>query len=1174
MYAPLQPQPASLFQFYYSRSEKDYRSDAGCDAGDIVVNDDRKLTFNNVTGNEQLSLRAARNDQDVVIDDPDDRQLHIAELVEQCDCVGQLEGWNGWRREFRFLEVIEELNDVTATINDDDLQIYIRKSLKTFDNSPADDTLSQDTETPDNEQLSVKATRGSKNIVNDDHADRYLSTADIEHCDSVCADGWRKDFRSLEVIEELSDVTAIRGNEDDFEICIRKTPPITFNSSSVDSPGNDTEVTGTEHREPLPKPAEAACDKHADNATVLYALSDQRNETDAIGKQSPGLSTLLTDLLASGSGVKTLTEAADRNSRSSAELVKFFNALLVQSGVAETKSVKADIETFQPLSAGDKESTSDTHPDASKSVQVDAVDGVATATRGSLSRTVISCKQTGFNRNKHKKKREKDSDISRKLTSGLLVKAPRLACDLESTKPIESMPFDTINDNTGCVTSRNCIQTKEFKDEETRPRLSRRSRGRGKVSELIKLFESASAPKLDSSATPSDVKRATISAAVSVGQLLRRASEQEVMMSGGQSACALLDVHAKQTTVPSARSSEVLCSADVAQAPYVSGDKCPSSPEAEAVVQKSTARWPTMSRIRRKNARRRVCTTSAGDGATLRMYRDGPSELRNSRLDVRPASANDDISENLPYDDNGIGETSKADTSWNEDVHLANDDSSQCQCASKMLSANSSLWTEIRRCDVANVASTSNPLNSPPIVVSGRPTVADSTSLLSSAPREENLCKLPSSSSSSSSHRPSKLPQTCEVVVTANALSPSASCTGDVGGRHETGKPASRYVNKCPIAHFNDSVHPSTNYTACGRLMISPRGGLPPDQPLSTVTPDSANAMTKESEETPSLEVATNDDCQRFNARSWFIAGGPRLLELPERLTASRKDVAAIVHRGNSRRRHTRKATFAIETGCQAVHSALRITDATVHLLNKVDVNSTHLRGANGNDGAEYSVDWSSGAEKRQSITKQPRSREVQAVRHRSSRGVAKVMQGDEKLCEQLASKKETVCRAAATKSTEFDPDCDVIAASGGDARTLSTRTRRDRLEGDRSTINSTQSSIRRSSDVASSRCPHQDPVDEPQSSKQFNTTSTSGTSSTTANCGLVPDGEPTRCPGSVTVVHSRRRSTSDRPSAVTFETPAQTERTQQQATERYKRLAQQFLLTSLLEYRLDIQRK
>lgn len=447
----------SLFRLYYSRSEKDFRSDLGRDAGEVVANADRKPYFQGVAGSDQLSVMTSRD----VNSDNSDRRLNMAEIVVQCDSVGALEDWNSLQKEFHPLEMIEELTDVTATMsNEDDLKIYIRSSPKTF-NDTSDATPGRDTEIPD---------------------------ADV-----------------------------------------------------------------AENRTLLQKPIKAACNLHLENTAVLHTLARPQNETDAIGEKSPGLSTLLTDLLADTPGARTLMEAIDSKSRFSPELIQVFRALLIQSGVGETASVDDGIKMLHPLNAGvDDLAVSGCPPDASKFLHADA-DRVATTTEhdfGSLEtesdilrrltpRLVVkprlSCdlestkptesvspnaedaadinllqllkepicdnmghvsvsgKQAGLNRNRYRKKRGKESEILRRLTPRLVVK-PRLSCDLESTKPIESPNAEDAADtklhslkqptldNMGCMTSTNSIQTNDFNDDplstgETRQRISRKSRG-------------------------------------------------------------------------------------------------------------------------------------------------------------------------------------------------------------------------------------------------------------------------------------------------------------------------------------------------------------------------------------------------------------------------------------------------------------------------------------------------------------------------------------------------------------------------------------------------------------------------------------------------------------------------------------------------------------------------
>lgn len=717
--------------------------------------------------------------------------------------------------------------------------------------------------------------------------------------------------------------------------------------------------------------------------------------------------------------------------------------------------------------------------------------------------------------------------------------------------------------------------------------------------ELIRLFESASASTLNSSSSPIDIKRATISAAVSVGELLRRASEQQVTSS------ALQDVCANQPKISSPTSTEALSSADV-------GDERLSTPEAAVVVHKSTARWPTISR--RKHARRHIHTISVSDSAASRNDLDRPSEIRNSRSDDGTAPVKDDR-EKLPQVDDSIGKNSKAVPRRSEEgVKQINDDSCECHRAAIIHSSSSSSTTDepaAQGCD--GVAGTSK-LSSP--AVSDHPTTVDSASFSSPAGRQKDVCCLPTSSSSSSSsfRRPSKSPGTCEVAVTADTFRPVAGGCGDLGGRHEEGVPTSSDVNKCHVvhlnedvhpptnytasrrpvlpssvghardAHFDDEVHPSMNYTALRRPVLCLSVGHPQERLIPTALPENVALTTDISTEVPLPEVATSNGCQRFNNQSWFVAGGPRLVEVPRWPSTSGKDFVAIVHQSVA----TAKATLEIETSCPALYPVLRMTDVTVHLVNKVDVDNIHVGEGNGTAGIEHTADPSSRGEKRpsaKSTTRRSDSREVRqrmvttsrlpTHTHRSSRAVAKSAKGDEKLCEKSAnSNDETVCSAATTKTARIGHELDVVASPGaalrgrGDTKTLGARKNRDRTKRDYKSVAS--SSRRTATDVTSATCLHDDTP-----SKDSGTTPPTRTSSVMANCRLV-SGEPIQSTSGVTVVHSRRRTTSDRPSVVTFKTSSQADRhrTQPPATDSYKRLAQQFLLTSLLEYRLESQRK
>ena len=1035
------------------------------------------------------------------------------------------------------------------------------------------------------EQVSVRTTPNNQDVVDADNGKSRLNVADIAvHRDSICA---QKEFRPLEIIEELTKVTANTSNEGDLKIYIRKSPKTSNNATNA-TVDLDTEVPDTENRASLPKLVTTACDKHPENSAVLCALSHRQTETDAVNEKLPGLTTLLAELLTNGSGAKSLPAATGSGSRFAGEIVQVFDALLVRSGVRETAPVGTDVKTLHSLSAEVNDCTANKRPDESNFLQADSVATTAGNDFGSVPCTAISDKWADFNKSRCGQETERKSDIVWRLTPRLLIK-PHLCCDLASTKPKDSMLCNTEDANTelsspkepsyydnGCTTSTNSIQTNTEDPQstgETRQRIPRRARGRGKVRELIKLFESVSASTLDNNASPIDVKRATISAAVSVGEMLRRASEQEVT-SCDQNACALLDVSAKQTTT-SSKSTEALSSGDISQAPNIAGGECLPKLE-EIVLHKSTAKWPTMSRVRRKRNHRPVCTTAVDESASPRVNVDRLSEISNSISDTRTAPPDDD-GKKLSLADDNVSKMSKAvPLLGKEDVKLMKDDGPEHQDASTIHSANSLLRTErpeTDRCKVADAASTSK-ISSP--AVSGIPTVVESGNVSSQPARQEHFYHLPSSSSSSSSQWQSKTLHTCEVAATANTFIPSAGGSGDVGGRHDKGRPAFSDV-KCEP--FNEKIHPATNYTAHDGPMLP---STPRQQPLSTASPVSVTATIQESKEIlSSSELATNDDCQRFNAQSWFIAGGPHLAEVSRWSLTSAKDLTAINHRNKWSRRRPAKATLKTETSCPAAYPVLRMTHVTVHLLNNVD--SMHVGAGNGTGGAEYAVDSSSRGEKRQSTrltTKQSCSHEIQAAKHKRSRTVNKLTKGEEQLREKPASRNETVFSAAKTKTTGLDHKFDVTPSPDADFRgrddvkTPRSRKNRDRLERDCKSVSSILSSSRRTtSDVASDTRPTDDPTSKRLSPSDKHADIGLPTS-IMANCGLV-SGEPIQSPCGVTVVCSRRRSTLERPSSVTFRTPSQLgDQTQLSATDSCTTLAQQFLLTSLVEYRLDARRK
>jgi len=1103
----------SLIQLHYSRSDKDFRSHVGCDAGVIVANDDRTSSVSDVTGSEQRPLGTAQKSDDVVDDGNRSRGLNVADVVMRYDDIDALNGWDCSLKEFRPLETIAELVDVTAAItNEDELTIRVRTSPNTVSDTP-DNTRRQNTEVPD-----------------------------------------------------------------------------------------------TEHRVPLLKPVITACDE-LQHSTVSDALTSMRqNQPVAVGEKSPGLTTMLSDWLTGGSGVRKLTEAVgvDSNSRFAGELIHVFDALLIQPGVGETESVTADIKMLQPLIDGADDWTRSERPGASKLLQAD-IDSVARVLAKTaedkfehLASTAVSGNErAGVNKNRSGRKKERESDIVWRLIPRLSVK-PDPTCDVATIKLIDqpcnakesnpelSTPKQPSSYDIGCMTATKSAKTGDFNNDlqstgETRMRLPRRPkpRGRGKVRELIRLFESASASALGSGASPMDVKRATISAAVSVGELLRRSSEPEVT-SCSQRACSMPDANDKHSRIPSQQSTEAISGDDIVYAPHLFGDESLSKPEVPVVVHKSTARWPTMSRIRRKHSRRPVYTTSVGDHHTAsRIELDRFSATRNSTSDARTTPANND-SENLPHVDDVIRKTSETvQVTSTACVKMVNNNSSECQDASLINSANSSLSTRRPEayacdCDIANVASTSK--LSSPVVISGLPTVVDSVSSLSLAARPENVCHLPSSSS----QRPLKSQHTRELAVTDSTLSPSVGVSGD---RHEEGGPASGDANKEFAVHFNGKVHPSMKSTVRNRPVLLHSVGLHREQSTSEASPKSAAETTNRSTETSaSPEVAQYHDCLRFDVRSWFTAGGPRLVEVPRWPLTSSKEVVAIAKRSKSRTRRPAKATLATETSCPMAYPLLRMTGVTVHLLNKDDVNNEHTGEDKETSSAEFTV--AGGLPRTESTTKQSGPRNIKAVKHKSSRTVTKLTKGDEKLSERADSRRPnnvTVCSAAVSRTNgrnkEFDVNTSSNAALRGrcDIDMLSAQENHGRLERGCKSMNPnrrTTSNVTSGSDPCpvERRAPGDDKLSKRSSPrKQSDITSLTRTSSVTAKCGLVAPGESTRSAAGVTVAYSRRRSTS--PGEVAAKTPSPLSN-ETRLTDSYRRLAQQFLLTSLLEYRLDARRK
>ena len=1080
----------------YTGLKKDFQSYPSCDVGKIVATDDKNIK--NISGNEQQrSLRTAQNTAGIV--DNSSRRINVADIVACCD--DQDTPYKS-QKEFPALNMIAELTNVTATINEDDFTIYIRKS-----------------------PTKLKSTPNGK---------------------------------------------------------------------------QDTDVPTTERQVPLPKPGNTDCDMCPEDVAVSDATSRLQNDAGVvgvIGEKTADLSTLLPPgWLSNLLDVKTPTEKADSSSRIATELCQVFDALLQTqpSGVGGRASM-SDIKRFYPLTAAAKDGVASERPvtptfPPPDGNSIDTIMAKPVDFR-SLSSAARLGNRVDVNKNRCRQKRERESgilcELSPKLSCHLIATDLRRPTDpssrnADANHELSSLKQPACNDN---VTSTTSTQTNDINGDlqpstETRKRISRRSRGRGKVRELIKLFESSTVSTMDNGTSPIDDKRATISAAVTVGELLRRASEPEVT-SCNQHAPASIDVSVEQPRTASPKPTESPGGVGVDQTPHSFGDECFDKPEAPVAVHRSTARWPTLSRIRGKRARCYVYPTSLSDRAASRYTR---------RSNVRTTPVNDDREKQSPNDNDNIRETSSGVMPSNEEsVKMMNE--KNCEYQNELAKSSLNIGKpEIHNCEIATVASTSNLLS--PVDVSGLPTVADSISSLSAAAGKETVCQLPSSSSSStsSSHLPSKLLHTCEVAVITSSFSPSAGGSGDVGGRSGDGRCIFSDGNKHLAAQFDDEVSPSANYTGHGRRTRSPSVSLLRVQSLPTASSERASARTDESTKISST-VTTNDDCRRFNAKSWFSAAGPRFVEVPRWQLASREDVIAIVHRSESGARCLASTMLATETGCPAAYPVLRMTGVTIHPTNKVRPNNKNTR--NGNNNVECTVDSFSPTEMRPKsrITKkQFRRYEVQAVKHNSRQTDGKLTTVDEQLFSTSASRRPETSEgdnsAAITTTTGLDQALDAAASVGAavcgqdQARRLDAR--KNPAKRGCKPVTSVLSNERHDKTLGSDARTRSVPSDDPTSKQSApdehfgGATSPAGTSSMLAKCGLVSS-EPILSPCGVTVVCGRRRSMSNRPNVTPprISCSQSGDRTQQPpATDDCARLAQQFLLTSLLEYRLDAQRK
>ena len=382
-------------------------------------------------------------------------------------------------------------------------------------------------------------------------------------------------------------------------------------------------------------------------------------------------------------------------------------------------------------------------------------------------------------------------------------------------------------------------------------------------------------------------------------------------------------------------------------------------------------------------------------------------------------------------------------------------------------------------------------------------------------------------------------------------------------------------------------------------------------------------AKTKfNSTETPRPRVAKDDDCRRFTVRSWFVAGGPCLVEVPW------STVVALFHGGNgSSVRRPAKATLETEVSGPAAHPVLRTTGVTVHLANEVDVNDSDTAQNDGENGIdEYTAAASRSARgmplKIQSTKNKPGSDEVQSVKRKSGRTVSVMITGEEKPSVRESASRRQHGETAGDHSTakthepagqEFGAAAAAAATvvgfrgRSGDVETATdTQTRRDRPGGacsswttpcrtstnraitsDRTTTPAATQGRRRRSVTSPARTEglpskrrsspdrKSDLRHRHQTTYDNDATSPTRRPSILTECGLVA-GEPIQSPDGVTVVYTRRRRLEpDRSTSVTNTTPSHlTERTQQPATDNCDKLAQLFLLASVLEYRLYDERR
>lgn len=1029
---------------------------------------------------------------------------------------------------------------------------------------------------------------------NNGNTHRSLSIADVRRDEKDAPDYWKgseKECQQVEMIAKLDTATATISNEDDLNIFICQSPT-TFNELLNDARSQtlNAEVPGANTCVQV----DTVGGKHPEDITV----SNRQDEESATGGKSGGLSTP-SDWLASKSRLKTMSEGADSNALFSNELIQVFHALLVRSGVGETSTVSADIKMFPgSLITGLDNCTADQHFAGARKYFLDNTDSVATTItkpaeddfESFASVTETSNKRKGFDKNTCLTETQRGSDMLTRLTPRLSMKQGMFldSATASATDPMSSIVGETKVEASSpkqptCYNkSTISTQTNDVSDElqpteEKRTRKSRQSRGHGgKVRELIRLFESASSSTLDASSSPVDVKRATISAAVSVGELLRRANEHHATPSQRRE-FPLSSANVERSAVSSPDLTEAFNRPTIANR---FGSECRAKAEETAVVHKSSVRWPTTARFRRRQprqGRRNPRATPVGNRTVPLIVDNTSSETHEARLDDGTTTTTTKNAENLPQHNDNITNTLEEVTLSNkrkneESVGLNTEN--RCQDVSGFHSANTMLSYERPEAQASQLAGFVTTCQSPPAVsFNGLQTVSHLIPLIPGE-HQENVCHLSSSSSSSSL----KSLQSCQVTVIASTRNFNQSIvgSGDVDRSDRDCRFESNYKSKRLVsAHFRDDVRPPTNDTLHGRPQLL-RSVNFVDERTSDTSPEPTAETKYSSKDTRISTVARDIDYRRFTVQSWFIDGGPRQFDVPQWFLTSSKDVAAMVHRSKMITERPATALLVTETSCPAPYPVLRMAGVTVQLMNKVDTNSRYT---DQRDGIETD-DMFCGRPGTQSTEEKSRSSDVRAVKHDGSRTVNRSTNADEVSAVSASRRSEldvVGSRAATSTSALEDKSCDSLSpsravrcGSGDVERIAAEMTKRRRRKFATETRRTANDVVRLSEDVGRRFEARHDPSSKRPS---FFMQSSDRAPSVASKCGL--SGDAVQSLNSVTVVNSRLRSPSKKPATVKVAAPSQIcGQTQPPFNDRYKRLAQQFLLTSLLEYRLDAQRK